>query len=92
MAEADDEDLPLPMKGPTELLSISHKLNGNSSSNSNALLVEFVDKFKEENSGKIQWQRCWEEGVKMEKTVSYGSGNSLKRMYYKLKKSAPLTK
>lgn len=92
MAEADDEHPPSPMKESTELLSMSNKLNGSSSSNSNALLVEFVDKFEKENPGRMQWQRRWQEGVKTGKTVSYGSGNSLKRMYYKFKKSAPLTK
>lgn len=51
LAEADDKDLPSPMKEPSELLSINHKLNESSSSNSSALIVKFVDNFKEENPG-----------------------------------------
>jgi hypothetical protein len=87
IAEADDDDPPTPMQEPNELFTINRSLNGSNASDNHAVLMEFIENYKAENPGRMQWQKCWEKGVQEGKIMSYDSGWSLKRKYNKFKKS-----
>jgi hypothetical protein len=59
IAEEDDDDPPTPMKELSELFTINRNLNGGNAGDNHAVIMEFVDNYKAENPGRMQWQKCY---------------------------------
>ncbi|KAG1159544.1 hypothetical protein G6F46_012867 [Rhizopus delemar] len=48
-------------------------------------LVTFVNTWKQNNMGRMNWSACWEEGRKKGLFTEYSNSHSLKNIYHKIK-------
>ncbi|KAL0073758.1 hypothetical protein J3Q64DRAFT_1640807, partial [Phycomyces blakesleeanus] len=51
----------------------------------NEKLVVFVNTWKQNNNGRMNWSACWEEGKKKGLFTEYSNSHSLKNIYHKMK-------
>lgn len=79
---ANAEESTTPMEEPDEITLTDQSLNQPST----ASLVTFVDDYKKEMTGRMNWSHCWELGKKQGLFKEFGNGNSLKAVYYRAKK------
>ncbi|KAG0929667.1 hypothetical protein G6F57_012291 [Rhizopus arrhizus] len=49
-------------------------------------LAAFIDAWKQNKKGRMNWSACWEEGKKKGLFNEYSNGHSLKNIYHKIKK------
>lgn len=56
-----------------------------STNSKNENLIAFVNTWKQNNNGRMNWSSCWEEGKKKGLFTEYSNSHSLKNIYHKVK-------
>ena len=56
-----------------------------STNSKNEKLIAFVNTWKQNNNGRMNWSACWEEGKKKGLFTEYSNSHSLKVIYHKVK-------